>query len=86
MKTRRPDPGGAHSTADSVPHARLLPELALIVACKIAVVFTLWALFFNPSKRPQQSPESVADGVLGSSETSHVAQETPVAIPTPSTP
>lgn len=80
MKTRRPDPGGAHSTADSVPHARLLPELALIVACKIAVVFTLWALFFNPSKRPQQSPETVADGVLGP------AEAPPVAIPTPSTP
>ena len=56
-----------------------LVELAIIVGCKIAVVFTLWVLFFNPSKRPQQSPETVADGVLGPAEAPPAATTPPPA-------
>lgn len=79
MKTRLPDPPVERPAAAGRRRPRLLVELAIIVGCKIAVVFTLWALFFNPSKRPQQSPETVADGVLGPAETPPAATPTPPA-------
>ena len=79
MKTRHPEQPAARPAAAGLRRPRLLVELAIIVGCKIAVVFTLWALFFNPSKRPQQSPETVADGVLGPAEAPPAATTPPPA-------
>lgn len=79
MKTRHPEQPAARPAAAGRRRPRLLVELAIIVGCKIAVVFTLWVLFFNPSKRPQQSPETVADGVLGPAEAQPAATTPPPA-------
>lgn len=51
------------------PRHRLLGSLALVIGLKLTVILTLWALYFSPSKRPQTSPETVADDLLGPAKT-----------------
>ncbi|MDO4936732.1 MAG: hypothetical protein Q4E62_02335 [Sutterellaceae bacterium] len=43
---------------------RLVMEIALVLCCKLAVIFALWFFFFGPDKRIEQTPEAVAAGVL----------------------
>ncbi len=43
---------------------RLIAEIALVLCCKLAVIFALWYCFFGPDKRMEQTPETVAAGVL----------------------
>ena len=39
-------------------------EIALVLCCKLAVIFALWFFFFGPDKRIEQTPEVVAAGLL----------------------
>lgn len=61
------------------PRHRLLGSLALVIGLKLTVILTLWALYFSPSKRPQTSPETVADDLLGPAKTAatHLPPPTP---------
>lgn len=43
---------------------RLVMEIALVLCCKLAVIFALWFFFFGPDKRIEQTPEVVAAGLL----------------------
>lgn len=61
------------------PRHRLLGSLALVIGLKLTVILTLWALYFSPSKRPQTSPETIADELLGPAETPSAATPLPPA-------
>ncbi|MGN1209897.1 MAG: cytochrome oxidase putative small subunit CydP [Duodenibacillus sp.] len=43
---------------------RLVCEIALVLACKLTIIFALWFFFFGPDKRIEQTPEAVAAGIL----------------------
>ncbi len=43
---------------------RLVLEIAVVLCCKLAVIFALWFFFFGPDKRIEQTPENVASGIL----------------------
>lgn len=43
---------------------RLIVEIALVLCCKLTVIFVLWFLFFGPDKRIEQTPENIASGIL----------------------
>lgn len=43
---------------------RLFFEIAVVLCCKLAVIFALWYFFFGPDKRLEQTPENVASGIL----------------------
>ena len=43
---------------------RLIFEIAVVLCCKLAVIFALWYFFFGPDKRLEQTPENVASGIL----------------------
>lgn len=58
MATDPPD------TAPGPPPRRLSTELAIIIGCKLAIILTLWALFFTPGKRVEQTPDNIAAGLL----------------------
>ncbi len=47
------------------PRAKLIRELAVVLLCKLLVIFALWYCFFGPDKRIEQTPENVAVGILG---------------------
>ena len=42
----------------------LQKKLGIIIACKLVLIFVLWFSFFGPDKRPEQTPEAVAAGIL----------------------
>lgn len=43
---------------------RLILEIAVVLCCKLAVIFALWFFFFGPDKRIDQTPENIASGIL----------------------
>lgn len=43
---------------------RLIVEIAVVLCCKLAVIFALWFCFFGPDKRMAQTPDNVAAGIL----------------------
>ncbi|MDR3898970.1 MAG: hypothetical protein Q3X95_06885 [Duodenibacillus sp.] len=43
---------------------RLVLEIAVVLCCKLAVIFALWFFFFGPDKRIDQTPENIASGIL----------------------
>ena len=43
---------------------RLAFEIGIVLACKLCAIFMLWCLFFGPDKRPEQTPENVANVLL----------------------
>lgn len=43
---------------------RLMVEIAIVLCCKLALIFALWFFFFGPDKRLEQTPEVVASGIL----------------------
>lgn len=43
---------------------RLIVEIAVIIACKLAIIFTLWYLFFSPEHRAQITPEHVESAIF----------------------
>lgn len=51
---------------------RLAMEIALVLCCKLAVIFALWFFFFGPDKRIEQTAEATAAKLLGTP----VVQET----------
>lgn len=69
----------ADSANTARPGHRLLGSLALVIGLKLTVILTLWALYFSPSQRPQPSPETVADDLLGPAKTAatHLPPPTP---------
>ena len=50
--------------AKTKSNPRLMCEIALVLACKLTVIFALWFFFFGPDKRIEQTPETVAVGIL----------------------
>lgn len=46
------------------PGDLLGPKLLAIIFCKLIIVFVLWACFFSPAKRMEQTPENIARGLL----------------------
>ena len=57
--------------------------LAVIITCKLLIILTLWALFFNPSKRTDVTPESISDGLLRRHHTSTPTVSPPAAAAQP---
>ena len=51
-------------TASIIKHPKLNLEIAVILCCKLAIIFALWYFFFGPDKRIDQTPENVASGIL----------------------
>ncbi len=52
----------------SKPRSKLIREIAVVLCCKLLVIFALWYCFFGPDKRIEQTPEAVAAGILGTQE------------------
>ena len=52
----------------SKPRSKLIREIAVVLCCKLLVIFALWYCFFGPDKRIEQSPDVVAAGILGTRE------------------
>lgn len=50
----------------SVREPRLIVEIAVVIACKLAVIFALWYLFFSPEHRTQVTPERVEKALFSS--------------------
>ena len=50
---------------------RLLFEIAVILCCKLCLIFCLWYFFFGPEKRIDQTPEAVAAGILDRTQNPH---------------
>lgn len=46
---------------------RLITEIAVVLACKLAFIFCLWFLFFSPEHRTIVTDEKI-DGIIFSSE------------------
>lgn len=53
-------------SASSAREPRLIVEIAVVIACKLAVIFALWYLFFSPEHRTQVTPERVEDAIFAS--------------------
>ncbi len=51
------------------PRSKLILEIAVVLCCKLLVIFALWYCFFGPDKRIEQTPENIAAGILGESGT-----------------
>lgn len=48
---------------ESIRRPKLIVEIAIVITCKLLVIFALWYFFFSPSHRPAVTAETM-DGVL----------------------
>lgn len=53
----------------------LIKPVSWVLCLKILAIFVLWLCFFTPGKRPAQTPEKVAAGLLGQPAASAVSRE-----------
>lgn len=45
---------------------RLIVEIALVIACKLCIIFCLWWLFFSPEHRTTVTPDKMGDAIFSS--------------------
>lgn len=64
-------------TKDSVRRPKLIVEIALVITCKLCVIFALWYFFFSPSHRPTVTAETMDDVLLGSGKPVAAAAQNP---------
>lgn len=44
---------------------RLIAEIALVIACKLFIIFCLWWFFFSPEHRTTVTPDSMSGAIFG---------------------
>ncbi len=64
MNQAGPEASGSQAAIKAARSPRLILEIAVVLLCKLAVIFALWFFFFGPDKRIDQTPENIAAGVL----------------------
>lgn len=45
---------------------QLIVEIALVIACKLCIIFCLWWLFFSPEHRTTVTPDKMGDAIFSS--------------------
>ncbi|WP_302445383.1 cytochrome oxidase putative small subunit CydP [Sutterella wadsworthensis] len=45
---------------------RLIVEIALVIACKLCIIFCLWWLFFSPEHRTTVTSDKMGDAIFSS--------------------
>lgn len=45
---------------------QLIVEIALVIACKLCIIFCLWWLFFSPEHRTIVTPDKMGDAIFSS--------------------
>lgn len=52
------------ASGNSKDRYKLVFDIAIVLCCKLTLIFTLWYFFFGPDKRTEINADTVAAGIL----------------------